>query len=439
MVTPRSRLASWVAALSLLIVSGIASAEMPTGSFAFELGGMNSLWMGGDEDTHLSADGFCASFGASFDSVEFCDYGLYVGGRGRIEGYAVFVGWLGGSRIAIEGPIKGTQHGDNRSGITRASFLIDLAGTASRGGVELGTSASLKFDGRVDSGGVLLGTWTQRVCYESFPCETTQFPEGSSTWTNGRWTLALEIESLPAGGVSTGGFGRRAFTFSTGALGGVAQILFGDDSICDFEIRGRYNARKDVANLVLTPISAKCAGGSLRLRYLSKQSGADVGAFLAQLQYKLFGVGGTTVVDTQAPSDHQLLLEHHLDPINSPWPPLPPTTSGGGSGLVMVSQIPVRLPGLTQPSAGQSSSASAGAMLTISVIQRPLPVNTSPAVSVAAAEWQLIDMLVGSKVFQELQPDATYKLQGFDAREVGPRRPVFDAGAADTINDLPTQ
>jgi hypothetical protein len=137
MSAPRARLSAWAASLALSFAPALASAEIPTGSFEFQLGGVNSLWMGGDTDTHADADGFCASFGAAFDGVERCDYELVVDGRGRIGGHVEFVGWLDDTLIELDGPIRGAQRGSNRTGVTRASFAIQLAGTASRGDVTL--------------------------------------------------------------------------------------------------------------------------------------------------------------------------------------------------------------------------------------------------------------------------------------------------------------
>jgi hypothetical protein len=109
----RACLAACAAACLSAIAPGVASADIPTGSFEFQLGGANSLWMGGDVDTHEDADGFCASFGGGFEAVELCDYELAVDGRGKIGGYVEFIGRIDGTRVDIEGPIKGAQPGNN--------------------------------------------------------------------------------------------------------------------------------------------------------------------------------------------------------------------------------------------------------------------------------------------------------------------------------------
>jgi hypothetical protein len=393
MPAPRARLASWATALCVLIAPDFASAEIPIGSFEFELGGVNSLWMGGDEDTLENADGFCVSFGRSFDFVEACNYRLTVDGRGKIDGYVSFAGLLAVNRIAVEGPIKGSQRGDNRSGITRASFQIRLAGSASRGAAALATSVNLAFDGQVDAGGVLNGAWAQSVCYAGFPCTTSGFSAGPTTWTNGHWTLALEVEHLGAG-----------------ALGGVAQIQVGDDTTCDFNIRGRYNANKDVASIALSPTSPRCAGGSLRLRSLASPPSRLGKRFRAELQYKLFGISGTTVVDTEAAVLYRLLLEHYHDSINSPLPP-PVSTGSSSSGSTMLLTVIQWPPGpLPQSPASQSASASsvsAGVSdATFDLLTFLESATASPAASPSGAVLGL-DAMADSALLQRFRPATT--------------------------------
>ncbi len=320
MPAPRARLAAWATALGVLIAPGLALADIPIGSFEFELGGVNSLWMGGGEDTHEDADGFCASFGQNFDLVEACSFRLTVDGRGKIGGYVSFTGLLTGNRIAVEGPIKGAQRGDNRSGITRVSFQMRLAGSASRDGFGVATNVDVAFDGRVDAGGVLNGAWTQSVCYEGFACTTSQSSAGPIPWNDGRWTLRLDVEMLAGG-----------------SLGGSAQILFGDDTTCDFTLRGRYDVNQDVASLALSPTSPQCAGGSLRLRSLTRRAGSLGERYRAELQYKLFGVSGTTVVDTETAALYRLLLDHYRDQnVNTAPTAVTRGSSSGGSTFVII-------------------------------------------------------------------------------------------------------
>lgn len=154
--------------------------------------------------------------------------------------------------------------------------MIRLAGTASRNGFVWATTLNVKLVAQIDAGGVLNGTWTHKICNQGSPCETVSWPAGPNTMDDGRWTLALGVEHL-------GG----------GEFGGVAQILFGDGTTCDFTISGVYDPRKDGANVALSPVTPRCAGGSLRLRPQATPPGFVSGGLL---QYKLFGVSGITWV-----------------------------------------------------------------------------------------------------------------------------------------------
>ena len=391
MPAPRARLASWATALCVLIAPDLASADIPIGSFEFELGGVNSLWMGGDEDTHEDADGFCASFGRSFDVVEACSFRLTVDGRGKIGGYVSFTGLLAGNRIAIEGPIKGAQRGDNRSGITRASFQIRLAGSASRGGAALATSVNLAFDGQVDAGGVLNGAWTQTVCYAASLHDVRVFC-GPHPWTNGHWTLRLDVELL-----------------GDGALGGSAQILFGDDTTCDFTIRGRYNANKDVASLALSPASPAVRG---RVAAAAESHPAGRQArrwFRAELQYKLFGVGGTTrrrhgdrrslppAARARSRSDRQPVAAACFDGLEQQRLELRDHRDPWGARALT--------PSLASQSASAASVSVAASGMQLDLVWGQPAAVTSPA-PLAAGAGLTVNAMVGSALLQPFRPGA---------------------------------
>jgi hypothetical protein len=352
--------------------------------------------MGGDVDTHEDADGFCASFGGGFDEVELCDYELTVDGRGKIGGWVEFVGRIDGIRIDIEGPIKGAQRGNNRSGITRAAFVIRLAGTASRNGFVWATSLSMKLVAQIDAGGVMQGTWTRKLCNEGAPCETSSWPAGPNTWANGHWTLALDVEHL-------GG----------GELGGSARILFGDETFCDFTISGLYDVQKDAANVALSPVSPRCVGGSLRLRFLAVRPGLLPSRSGGLLQYKLFGVSGITWV-----SSGTTALFHPRSPLQNP-PSLP--GSGIGSG---------------------QSSGSSGLVMTVIIISAgppPIPAVTQSSVGSGASISSSMNSLEDSTVtaFETLQSGARFELQGFEARPIGPERTTLETTPADPLASSP--
>jgi hypothetical protein len=265
---------------------------------------------------------------------------------------------------------------------------------------------SQKLVARIDAAGLMTGNWTQKTCIEGSACETFRFPAGPSVWSNGHWTLELDVELITFGGSE---FGRRAFT--VGGLAGLARIRFGDETFCDFAISGQHDLKKQVAELALTPTSAKCQGGSLRLRSLVKGGGGLAYTYLAQLQYKLFGVAGTTVVDIQVASDYRVLLEHYFDPINQPLPPF-----------------------------GSSSSGDSGAMATITlqlVSGAPPQFTVSSAANGATISVSAVGVLADPGAFETLQPGARYELTGFEARPVGPERPVLGATPVDPLDESP--
>jgi hypothetical protein len=321
----RTRLALAAAALLLLFSPGPASAAMPNGNFEFGFGGVNSLWMGDSESSHEDADGFCADFGAAFDSVEHCSLQLFVDGRGKIGGQVEFAGWTDGNHIVVEGPIKGAQRGSNRSGITRASFVIRMAGTASNSFLSLPTSASLRFDGQINPSGLLTGTWTRTTCVAGRGCTTSRTLALASFWNNGGWRLALSVANL-----------------GEGALGGSARARFGDGTSCDFAISGAYDAKKDEASLALAPTTPKCAGGGIRLRKLTRS-----GSYDALVQFKLFGFGGSTLASSSS----------------SPLPP------GGGGSVIIITPVqppPVQSGAMAGESAASISISTSGLSMSFS-------------------------------------------------------------------------
>jgi hypothetical protein len=188
-----------------------------------------------------------------------------------------------------------------------------MAGTASNSFLSLSTSASLRFDGQINSSGLLTGTWTRTTCVAGRGCTTARTLALASFWNNGGWRLALSVANL-----------------GEGALGGSARARFGNGTSCDFAISGKYDAKKDEASLALAPTTPKCAGGGIRLRKLTRS-----GSYDALVQFRLFGFGGTTLASSSSP--------------------LPP---GGGGAVIIIT--PVQPPLVPPTQAG----------LTVSVVER---------------------------------------------------------------------
>lgn len=280
-------LASILAATTILAAPGFAAAMIPTGSFELHFGGRQSIWMG--EEGVDPGEEFCAGLAAAFDPLEFCDFQVLVDGRGSISGYLEFSGWSGGLHFTERGLIRGTQRGDDRSGISRVSLKIKLTGTASDGFETLSTRSSIRLSRQTTAEGLVSGVWTTRVCIRGLGCNEVEEPVAPTILTNGGWSLAIDITD--AGG---------------GELGGGARVEFGNGSECYYAVDGTYNARKDTARLNLRPTEPACAGTSLRLKdvrllpqLLEPRFGRRSFVFVTpfdspSITYRLFGFRGAT-------------------------------------------------------------------------------------------------------------------------------------------------
>jgi hypothetical protein len=243
----RALLASASAAAGLLAAPGLASALIPTGSFEIQFGGNQSIWMG--EEGVDAGEEFCNEFEAEFDVLESCDFEIFVDGKGKIYGYLGFSGWIDGLYFDEGGPIRGTQRGDDRSGISRISLKIKLTGTTSDGFETLPNRWSLRYSGQTTAEGLLSGLWTARVCINGVGCNEAENPVPPTTLSNGGWSLQIEITDE-----------------GNDTLSGSARVEFGDGSECFYSVSGRYSARRDTARLSLLPTEPECAGTWLRLK-----------------------------------------------------------------------------------------------------------------------------------------------------------------------------
>jgi hypothetical protein len=270
----RAVLASVPVAAALLAAPSLAPAAIPTGSFELQFGGLQSIWMG-EEGVDVGEE-FCAGLADSFDSLELCDFEAFVHGRGRIFGYLEFAGWSGGLHLSLGGPIKGTQKGDDRSGLARVKLTVRLTGTASDGFVTAPTRSRLRLTGQTTAAGLATGVWEARFCVQGAGCNEEQSLVPPTLQTDGEWSLEIEI--------TDGG---------EGWLGGSARVAFGNGEDCLYAVSGRYSARRDTARLRLLPTESACEGTSLRLKDVHLLAGPpdDISGSIA---YRLFGFRGVT-------------------------------------------------------------------------------------------------------------------------------------------------
>src|SRR5262245_40591333 len=127
--------------LAVLAAPGLAAAMIPTGSFELHFGDRQSIWIG--EEGVDPGEEFCAGLATEFDPLELCDFQMFVDGRGKISGSLEFSGWSGGLHFSERGLIKGTQRGDDRSGISSVKLRIRLTGIASDGSAMAPTQSSM--------------------------------------------------------------------------------------------------------------------------------------------------------------------------------------------------------------------------------------------------------------------------------------------------------
>jgi hypothetical protein len=280
----RTVLASVPVAAALLAAPSLASAAIPTGSFELQFGGLQSIWMG--EAGVDAGEEFCTELGASFDVLELCDFQAFVDGTGRIFGYLEFTGWTDGLHFSQGGPIKGTQTGNDRTGVSRLTLTIKLTGTASDGFVTAPTRSGIRLSGETSGAGLVSGVWNVRVCVNGIGCSEQQSLVPPTFQTDGEWSLQIEI---------TEGGG--------GTLGGSARVEFGSGEDCLYTVSGKYSARRDTASLSLLPTESDCVGTSLRLKDVRlliplRLDGSRASAFGAlisgSISYRLFGFQGNT-------------------------------------------------------------------------------------------------------------------------------------------------
>jgi hypothetical protein len=251
--------------LAALLFAFPALAAAPVGSFEYTLGGRQSIWLG-DED-----EDFCENFGEAFDEIVHCDFEAFVDGKGKIGGWFEFAGWSGGLLFEQSGPVKGSQRGDGRTGVSSSMLAIKLSGTASDGFITVSSKANIRLWSQTQADGYTIGGFEQTVCVSGFGCSSDEGTGDPVIATNGDWQLELEI-------VET----------SPGKLGGEARVELGNGWECFYAISGKYSAKKNVSSLKLEPLDPECAGTSLGIKNAWVQGDELIG----DLAYSLYGFTG---------------------------------------------------------------------------------------------------------------------------------------------------
>jgi hypothetical protein len=300
-------LASLSAATGLLAAPSLAPAAIPTGSFEIEFGGNQSIWAG--EPGVDEGEEFCNEFEDEFDALDYCDFDIFVDGKGKVFGYFGFAGWTDGLYFDQGGEIRGTQRGDDRTGISRLSLKIKLRGTATDGFDTLPTRSTIRLSQQITAGGVMTGVWSTRVCIQYLGCNEVEEAVPPEIVTNGEWSLELEITDE-----------------GDDELGGGARVEFGDGNECYYSVIGKYSSNKGTSKLRLYPVDPECWGTSLRLKDVRLITGPP-DEIEGSIAYRLFGFRGDTEFG---------VLARLLPPTRQPFP-----VFGGVQGTLGGGYIPI--------------------------------------------------------------------------------------------------
>jgi hypothetical protein len=132
----------------------------------------------------------------------------------------------------------------------------------------------MKIKGESDDDGFYVGEASARISIRGFGSERVVIPVFLEFGNGGDWTIALNIVDID---------GKK--------FGGTALATLDDESALSFEVRARYNERKDESKVTLKPHSA-FRGAWIRLRHLVVTEGAIAGG---ELKYKVNGQRGKVV------------------------------------------------------------------------------------------------------------------------------------------------
>lgn len=267
----RSRCARILVALGLLSAAGPASATMPIGSYTFEIGGTNAIWLHQIEFEEIACEGLGEATGWV---VSFCDAFWTLDGKGKLGGsHEIHFDLDGGATIGLSGPVKGRLRGDGKTGITDLSLSLELSGGSGPEPYAIPLKASADYSGRIDPMGVQTGAWDWKFCAKGFGCSERHHEASPELLEGGAWTLAVDVTGLAGG-----------------KLGGTAMVQLGEfGALCPYTIDGRYSANKDQARLDLIPVPGSCRAGPIRLRELHVESRGAFEVVVAEIRYQLFG------------------------------------------------------------------------------------------------------------------------------------------------------
>ena len=254
-------------------------AENPAGDYEINLGGSNPIITIGDIFVAEQQCEFVAGIGQVCVDVS-TNIRITVNARGKVSGDGSFTFEADGGGIEIAGTmgcmVSGRVNGRMDSALRDHNTKIAIrlrcqgdVGVTGRG--NFSTRVTMKIKGESDDDGVYFGEASTRVSIRGLGSERVVAPVFLELGNGGDWTISLNIVDID---------GKK--------LGGTASATLDDGSRLTFEIRARYNEKKDESNVTLKPHTA-FRGASIRLRHLVVTGGAITGG---ELKYRVNGQKG---------------------------------------------------------------------------------------------------------------------------------------------------
>ena len=256
-----------------------ARAENPAGDYEIELGGSNPIITIGDISFEEQQCEFVPDIGKLCVEIS-ANIQPIVNARGRISGVGSFTFEASGDGVEaagtmgcmVSGRVNGRMESVARDRDTRIVIKLRCQGDVGvTGQGVLSTRVTANLKGESDDDGFYVGEMSARVSIQGLGSERVVIPVFLEFGNGGDWTISMNIVDID---------GEK--------LGGTALATLDDGSALSFEIRARYNERKDESNVTLKPHPA-FRGAAIRLRHLVVTSGAITGG---ELKYRVNGQKG---------------------------------------------------------------------------------------------------------------------------------------------------
>jgi len=234
----------------VITLAGVVSAQVPAGDYQLDLGGNWSIW---DVTGHYDASelGLAMSFDLVMDAqgkftgsgyVDVHDEDLYM--NFNITGSVKTSGNV--TRVNMTMKFQGEYYGESFKGTAKVKTEVDIENAVMTGTMTvsmMGERATVDFE-------------------EAFPADMT-----------GDWSMAMHIEDVKGK-----------------TLVGTGWVELSNGERSGFEITGKYNAKKNLADLTLKSKNVALKGNQVKLSKVQVLSGSILSG---KISYKLFGQKGS--------------------------------------------------------------------------------------------------------------------------------------------------